>query len=186
MDNLLFNDLVESVKEAGAMSRFEEWWTLFPKKVKKIPAQKIWIKERLDLKAQELIHTALKSSNSEERAGKIVGFLAELGFGGGFNLARKGVQEGADLASRGVQKGISAIGEGIPQGIKQTGSEVLERIPRLGGRIKEKVGDAASRAERISTSPPPVQEAIKSGLDDRFIVSVQRADTPTNKAYKEA
>ena len=70
-------------------------------------------------------------------------------------------------------------------GIRQTVSELAERVPRFGRRVAESAEEAAVRAERIRTATPSVQQAIKTNLDDRIINTVEQADQPTLKAYKE-
>ena len=89
---------------------------------------------------------------------------------------------------REVKKTVQEITEPVLEkvsGITQKGKEVVERVPRFVGRISEGLEEASERAEKIRTSTPVVQEAIKSNLDQRIINTVQQADQPTVKAYKE-
>ena len=91
------------------------------------------------------------------------------------------------LLKRGA-KAVTQAGETIADvapGAIQTGKEVLERIPRFAGRIKEGITEAAERAAKIKVAEPIVQTAIKSGLDERIINTINQADASTVKAYKE-
>lgn len=73
----------------------------------------------------------------------------------------------------------------VPSGIKQIGSEIAERVPRAIEKGQTMLDEATVRAERIKNAPPVVQQAIKSGLDDVIITSVEQADEPTKRAFKQ-
>lgn len=88
---------------------------------------------------------------------------------------------------RGLTSSIRGIGTAISKTkpVAQAGSELAERIPRAINKIGESLNEVGTRADRIKTSPPVVQQAIKSGVDDVVIDAVQQADTPTLNAYKK-
>lgn len=97
----------------------------------------------------------------------------------------KGIVTGAaETISEKVGQVIPEVPQAV-SGAVQTGKEVLERVPRFVGRVVEGVQEAAERGAKIRESVPVVQTAIKSGLDERIINTVQQADEPTVKAYKE-
>jgi hypothetical protein len=136
----------------------------------------------------------LKSENPAETAGKGIEFGAELLAGGGASLLRKGAAKlggkiGEAVSSKvgDVATAANAAKNALPSfsGVKQMASEFAERVPRFIDKAQQKVEDATARAERIRTSAPAVQTAIKSGLDNRIVSTVQEADAPTAKAYKE-
>jgi len=138
------------------------------------------------------IDDMLKSSNAEQSLGKVIGFGAELGVGGGFNLARKGVQKGVGLGERVLARGAKtfsrgseALGSVASQGLKQSLKDVAERFPRYFGRVRTGIEESAQKAARLERSAPSVQNAIKSNLNDGFITYVEKADNATLKASKE-
>ncbi len=146
----------------------------------------------------KMIDEMLQAKNPEERAGKLAAFGAEILLGGGAKLLAQGTSKlGSILAPRSqaivssakelVQTGIDKLPktQEALSGAVQTGKEIAERVPRFVGRVKESAEEAAIRSQRIATSPPEVGKAIKVGLDDRVINTVQQADAPTIKAYKE-
>lgn len=92
------------------------------------------------------------------------------------------------LQARMAQKAaapIQASRPGVMSGSVQTLKELGERVPRAVNRVREGAAEAATRAERIRTAPPKVANAIKQGLEDRFINVVTTVDDPTKKAFKE-
>lgn len=143
----------------------------------------------------EQINELLQAKNPEEKLGKAVAIAGEILAGGGAGLIRKGVQKGGEIVESGVSKIASTFGkkanEIVPEinkpvgGIKQTVTEFAERVPRFVGRIKEEIAEAGQRAERIATSPKPVQNAIKVNLNDRVVNTIQQAEKPALNAYKE-
>lgn len=107
-------------------------------------------------------------------------------------VAGKVIGAGRGLEKKAVTKTAEVISEAIPEripeavsGVIQTTKEVAERIPRFVGRVQEGLQESAERGMRIRESAPVVQTAIKSNLDERIINTVQQADEPTIKAYKE-
>lgn len=141
----------------------------------------------------EGVKELLRSKNEFERTGKIVGFAAEVLAGGGAGLIRRGVTRGG-RALQGRFGKVSQVGEDIIEKAAETrvisggiqkGKELFERVPRFFGRAKEATEEAAIRAERIKISTPAVQTAIKSGLDERIINTVQQADSVTVKDFRE-
>lgn len=156
------------------------------------------IREQTGFKSlsDEGVKELLLAKSEAEKAGKVVAFAGELLVGGGATLLRKGFIKGSELATAGILRGKEILARGtekvvekIPEvpttGILQKGKELVERIPRFFGRAKESTVEASQRAERIKISTPSVQQAIKSGLDERIINTVQQADAPTTKAFKE-
>ena len=115
-------------------------------------------------------------------AGKLLGGV----FKRGTKVAEPLLEEGKTALTGGVEKLGQAvtetkIGGGVVQGTK----EIAERIPRFVGRVQEGFQEAAERGVKIRESEPIVQQALKSGLDERIINTVQQADEPTKKAFKE-
>lgn len=115
-----------------------------------------------------------------------------------------GAEKTADIAKNLAVKAGTAVTEGVEGAINKTGdvikdtygkvrqsgvgqktSELIERIPRTYNRAKEGLESAASKAEKIRTSPPAVQKAYKANLDEKIINTVVQADEPTKQAYKE-
>ena len=114
--------------------------------------------------------------------------------GGAAPLAIKGAVAGVgalkNVAAPVVRDAGRAISNAIPDsqtlsGIKQTASELGERVPRFIGKVSENVQEAGVRAERIKTSTPLVQKAIKSGLPDPLIDPIKNANPITKQAFKE-
>lgn len=139
-----------------------------------------------------MIDEMLQAKNPEERQGKLAAFGAEILLGGGAKLAQNSVRKlGSVVAPKLgeiVTVGKNALGSLPTETMKgglQSVKEMAERVPRFIGRVKDSAQDAVVRAEKIRTSPPPVANAIKSGLDERVINTVQQADESTVKAYKE-
>jgi hypothetical protein len=84
-----------------------------------------------------------------------------------------------------------AISQTIPdstvvQGTKQVVTDIAERVPRAMQRGKEAITEAAQKQERIRTSPPNVQQALKVGLDEVMDVDViSRADEATKTKLRQ-
>jgi len=144
----------------------------------------------------QMIDEMLDSKSDEERQGKLAAFGAEVLLGGGANLIRKGAVGTAKLVAGGANRLAGVAEEGLrvadraiqsptAQGIIQQGKEFAERFPRGVEKIKEGTQEALERGQRIKTSTPEVGNAIKSGLDERYINTVQQANPPTLKGYKE-
>ena len=54
-------------KQRQTAERFEEWWSIYPKKVKKKKARGIWKRKRLDTTADELIADVRRRQESDRR-----------------------------------------------------------------------------------------------------------------------
>lgn len=157
------------------------------------------IREQTGFKSlsDEGVKELLKAKTEAEKQGKVIAFAGELLAGGGASLLGKGFIKGGELARIGLTRGREILGKGVeevieripeipaPTGLLQKGKEIFERIPRALGRARETTEEAAIRAERLKTASPSVQEAIKSGLDDRLVDFTQQADIPTLRAAKE-
>ena len=103
-----------------------------------------------------------------------VGGLLGWGIGAAFPI----VGAGSKTIARRVQK--------LPEtNIGTQIGELGERLPRALGRGTERIKSSQQRAERIRTSTPAVQNAIKSNLDDRFIDNVVGSDRAALEAKKE-
>lgn len=101
-----------------------------------------------------------------------------------------GVRQVSEAGAEGVGRIRGKVSEvlsdnELAKGVVQTGKEILERVPRFAGRVRDDLTDAALRSERLERSPLPLQNAIRSGLDDWFVDSVTQADNATRKAYRE-
>lgn len=135
------------------------------------------------------IDEQLKAKNAAEMTGKVLGYTAELGAGfvpsAGRFLVRNAGRIGSEVGQA-VTTGAQAIAESpVVQGVSRFAQDVAGRVPRFLGRVQEGVEEAATRAERIRTSAPAVQNALRVNLDERFINTVQNADQPTLQAYRE-
>lgn len=98
--------------------------------------------------------------------------------GGGIGAAFPLIGAGTGAIVKGAQKfPDTTLGTQI--------GELGERLPRAFGRGTERVATAQQRAQKIKTSTPAVQNAIKSNLDDRFIDNVTNSDTVSLQAKKE-
>jgi hypothetical protein len=73
----------------------------------------------------------------------------------------------------------------VVKGALDTGIEYAERVPRFVTRRQEDLRTAATRAERIRTSPDHIANALKVGVDERIINTVEQADEPTIQGYAE-
>lgn len=92
----------------------------------------------------------------------------------------------ARVAQRGIRNaGQLATDSPVVRGAIQTGVEFAERVPRFVSRKNVQIRDAATRAARIRTAPPPVARAIKEGVDDRIINTLEQADDVTIQKYDE-
>jgi len=91
--------------------------------------------------------------------------------------------------SKTIETGTKAVTETIPdstivQGAKQKASELVERVPRFVGRVTEATQEQAAKAEKIRTATPPVAQALKVDLPEKYINTVTQADPVTKAAYK--
>ena len=133
---------------------------------------------------QDLIDQKSATEVITPGVGTLVGAAAPAAIAGG------GALVGA--LRRPAQAGISAVDETVAQalpssetasGIVQTGKELAERVPRFVGKAVDSVQEAGARAERIRTSTPVVQQAIKNGLPDPLIDPVVQANPVTKRAF---
>ena len=79
------------------------------------------------------------------------------------------------------QGGAATFGAGAVETAKDFGS----RFPRLVERINEGAQEAASRGQRIREATPEVQNAIRAGVDQRVVNTINQADDATRNAYRE-
>jgi len=139
------------------------------------------------------IDELLGAKSPEERTGKLAAFGAEILIGGGAGLLKRGlgaIGRGATNIAEKAIGGVTSAAESIAntkiaKGVMQTASDIAERVPRFAEKVRGGIEDAAIRAEKIKASTPAAQEAIKTGVDERIINTVQQADSPTIRAYKE-
>jgi hypothetical protein len=110
----------------------------------------------------------------------------------GTKALKDGVESGVDVVGTTARNAYDKLSDirmpempPATQGVTQLLKEQAERIPRAFEKGKESTREALGRADRIRTSSPAVQNAIKSKVDDRLINTVLQADEPTIKAYKE-
>ena len=116
--------------------------------------------------------------------GTLVGAAAPAAIAGGGALVgalRKPAQAGVTATTDAVTAAVP--GSETAAGVTQTGKELAERVPRFIGKVSENVQEAGVRAERIRTSPPVVQAAIKSGLPDPLIDPIVQANPVTKRAF---
>lgn len=93
-------------------------------------------------------------------------------------------------AARGIGSGGRKVIEGITQspvvkGALGAGIELGERVPRFVSRAAAKIRDTATRSERIANSPAPVGNALKAGIDERVVNTIEQADEPTRQGYEK-
>lgn len=94
--------------------------------------------------------------------------------------------KGAQMAGKGAQALSDFVTNSpVVKGGLQDAIELGERVPRFISRRNIELRDSATRAERIANSPAPVGEALKSGMDERIINTIEQADKPTRKGYAE-
>jgi len=112
--------------------------------------------------------------------------------GGAAPVAIKGAGALVGALRKPAQAGVTAIADeattALPKsetlsGITQSGKELAERVPRFIGKTTDSIREAGTRAQRIRTSPPVVQQAIKNGLPDPLIEPVVQANPVTKKAF---
>lgn len=150
--------------------------------------------EPFQLSEKEMSEDFLAAKNQGEKIGKVGEFGAELAIGGGLALGKVAAKGVSALTRKGLESLKTTIRESQPnnlpssqqmEGISQQLSELTDRVPRFIDRVKQQADEAADRAQRIKAASPEVGTAIKSGLDDRLIYSVENADEATVRAYKE-
>jgi hypothetical protein len=95
----------------------------------------------------------------------------------------KGVGKAVGTAAQ--EAGRAVTSSPIVKGALETGIDFAERIPRFVSRRTVDLRTAAARAERIANSPAPVGNALKTGMDERIINTVEQADAPTREGYAE-
>lgn len=119
-------------------------------------------------------------------AGTFIGSVAGPGAGPAVAGGRKFAKVGADQFGRALSKGGDFITQSpTVKGAIQTGVELGERVPRFLSKRKADIRDAATRADRIASSPAPVGKAITSGVDERIINTIEQSDDATRKGYAE-
>lgn len=92
---------------------------------------------------------------------------------------------GSKVATAAKDTAVGAMESVKATGAGQYASELVDRVPRFINKTKEAAQEAKVRGELIRNSPAPVQEAIKTGVDQRVINTVVAGDAPTRQAYKE-
>lgn len=93
------------------------------------------------------------------------------------------VAKGAGRAA--AQAGKVVSNSPVVRGALEIGTEFAERAPRFVNRRAAEVRDAATRAQRIATSPAPVGSALRAGVDERIINTIEQADLPTRQGYAD-
>lgn len=148
-------------------------------------------------KTQEKVESTLEAKNAAQMTGKVLEFGAEVltpaAWLKGFSIAGKG-KKPLEVAEEVIDPAVLSKGKEVidtiadsktVSGVTQKVKEVGERIPRFIGRVQEGVEEASIRSQKIKTATPEVANAIKVGLPDKFINTVEQADEPTIRAYKE-
>lgn len=93
---------------------------------------------------------------------------------------------GGRAAAQGARKAAQlATDSPVVRGAIQTGTEFAERAPRFVSRRAADLRNASTRAQRIKTAPPVVGRALKDGVDERIINTLEQADNATLRKYKE-
>jgi hypothetical protein len=111
-------------------------------------------------------------------AGAIIGAIAP-----GAGPLGAGASRVAGAAAK--KAGQAVTNSPVVKGALQTGIEFAERVPRFISKKNVEIRDAATRAQRIATAPPPIANAIKSGVDERIINTVEQADPATRSGYRD-
>lgn len=91
----------------------------------------------------------------------------------------KAAKEGVEVATKAVTNSP------VVKGALQSGIELAERVPRFVSKKNVALRDAASRADRIATAPAPIGNAIKAGVDERIINTIEQADPVTRSGYRD-
>lgn len=130
---------------------------------------------------QDLVNKEDVGSTVLPGAGAAVGAIIP-----GAGPVGKGVAKTAAAAAGAVADAAGAVTRSpVVKGALQNAIELGERVPRFISRRNIELRDAASRAERIANSPAPIGNALKSGLDERIINTIEQADESTRQAYGE-
>jgi len=192
------------------MSKYEELQKTNPTKAKVvnlalagIPNASLTVKDILD-GYEKLKTTNPVLADSIGATLNVISLASDVvGLGEVSSLAKTGVKTAGGIASdvaKGVAKSASGVGNvtsdlvsGVSDvasnvkasGVGQIVSDLAERVPRAIERGKEKLAEASVRAEKIKSSTPAVQNAIKSNLDERIINTVNQADDATKRAYRD-
>jgi len=135
---------------------------------------------------QDLVNKKSAVEVATPGLGTVIGGVAPVAIRG----AAAGIGALKNKAAPIIKDAGKAISNALPEsqtlsGIKQTASELGERVPRFIGKVSENVQEVGVRAERIKTSTPLVQAAIKSGLPDPLIDPISNANPITKQAFKE-
>lgn len=145
---------------------------------------------------QKKVFSALEAKGPSQMAGKVVEFGAELLLPTRYLTAPFRVRKpvGVTTKSTGVVDDVTgkvsnvaerAMESDIVSVAVQTGKELAERVPRFIGKAQEGLEEAGERVTRLRQADEPTKFAIKSGLPDKYINTIEAADEPTLKAYRE-
>ncbi len=119
-------------------------------------------------------------------AGAVIGAAAGPVGGPAAGLVGKGAKKGVDAVGRAITDSGKYITQSpVVKGGLQTAVEFGERVPRFVSRQNAEIRDAATRSERIANSPAPIGTALKSGVDERVINTIEQADPATRSGYRE-
>lgn len=115
-----------------------------------------------------------------------------LPIGAGTKKAAELGAEGVEAVAKGAKKTAQAVAEKpAVQGMVQIAKDNASKVPRFTGRVREGVLESAAKAERLRTAAPEVAQAVKAGVDDRLIRTIETVDratpqgTATLKGYKD-
>lgn len=108
----------------------------------------------------------------------------------GFGAAIGAVAPGGGSVVKGSVKAVGTVAKAVTnspvvKGALQSGIELAERVPRFISKKNVTLRDAATKAERIATSPVPIQNALKANVPEPIINTIEQADDATREGYRQ-
>lgn len=104
------------------------------------------------------------------------------------NAAKTGVKAGTNVVKSVVgsfARGTEKVGSKIAPGLTEKVAEQARKLPTAYAKGKTAMAEAAAKSKRIQKSSPAVAKALKSNIDEVVVNTVENADQPTIKAFKE-
>lgn len=122
----------------------------------------------------------------EPGASTLVGGIAAPSVGPVANAAAKGASKIVRASAGGLRDAGRAVTDAsFVRGAGRIGRDFAERVPRFISKKQATIRDAATRAERIQNSPPPIGQALNVGVDERIVNTVEQADPATLRGYRD-
>ena len=100
------------------------------------------------------------------------------------NKGGKFAKKGVDAVGRKVTESGKYITQSpVVKGALENAVELGERVPRFISKRKADLRNSATRAERIANSPAPIGKALRTGMDERIVNTIEQADGVTRGEY---